>query len=930
APDIAVEPDSIAFASTFVGSARLDTVEVSNAGTDLLSVTAVTSNSTHFHVPGAAFDLAPGASRLLTVTFAPTAPGALGGTISILSNDHDHPAAIVDVRGDALVPPDIDVTPDSLVADLFTGDTTQATLRLRNTGGSDLTFNLQSLNAPLGIASLAALEAALPPVGAAWAGGSHVIDPLTRTGDPPVVRASVSGANTLLLTTTDVYYSVERALAELGVTYDYVFTSRFASVSFAPYQTIVVSMDGGDPGFADVQALANAAAAGKHLILIGGTSYPQYYDALQTYLLHHTNLQGWTTSAAPHLVVTDPLDPLAAGLPSPSTFVNSAASFYMLRVADADAGVVARNGDGHPALLHKNIGPGSLVYFIDSPFSPYWSYSDDYAVMRRVVENALAWSGSSWLSFHPNAGTVPAGGQLDVVARFDASGLFGGDYRAAIHVRSNDPDEPDVTRPAHLRVTGRPDIAVTPDSLAFGGLFIGTSRTDTVHVQNEGTDVLHVSSVVTGAPFSAPPGGFDLAPGDSRDLLVTFSPATNAPFAGTVSISSDDFDEPTMLVHLSGEGLIPPDIGASPDTLFADLFTGDTTARVVTVRNDGGSDLSFQFVAKKLLATGPAPGAPVPVPEALRGPTPNLLSPQAGTPVVNGSYTGTQLSFGISDRGEVMPFQSPPASEHLAWGSFLAGYTVAYQVAGIDHLRFSVYASRFNVTPFSYQELENSSTRAVVEVVTHTGDGILGIRRRFTFVKDRRYVTVATRLANLTGQTLDNVVFKEDADWDVDGSFYTTWNYDTERHLAYSSSAHYVGIASEQVPSLMDVYGWNDYDRRVTTVDFPVGPVVGFDGLEVLHFDLGALHLGEARDVTVAYGAGNTLAELQGAMDEAVGGPTWLSFSPREGVVHAGSQLDVRARFDATGLIGGDYVAAVHVTSNDPDEPDVHIGAALH
>ena len=930
APDIAVDPDSLGFPTTFVGSARLDTVEVSNVGTDLLSVSAVTSSSGHFLVPGAGFDLAPGASRLLPVSFAPTAPGALGGTLTILSNDHDRPAAIVDLHGMALIPPDIDVTPDSLVADLFTGDTTQATITLRNTGGSDLTFNLQSLNAALGAASLAALEAALPPAGATWAGGSHAIGPLTRAGDPAVVRASVAGASTLLLTTTDVSTSVERALAELGVAYDYAFTSRFASIPFAPYQTIVVSMDGGDPGVADVQALANAAAAGKHLVLVGGTSYPPYYDGLQGFLLHHTNQQGWTTSAPPHLVVTEPLDPLAAGLPSPTTFVNSPASFYMLRVSDPDAGVVALNGDGRPALLHKNIGSGSLVYFIDSPFSPYWSAAPDFAVLRKVMENALAWSGSSWLSFQPPAGTVPAGGQLDVVARFDAAGLFGGDYRAVVHVRSNDPDEPDETLAAHLHVTGRPDIAVTPDSLAFGSLFIGLSRTDTMHVSNPGTDVLHVSSVATGAPFGAPAGAFDLAPGGSRDLLVSFTPTTEGSFAGAVTISSDDFDEPTRTVHLFAQGLIPPDIAVAPDSLFADLFTGDTTERVVTVRNDGGSDLSFKFVAKNVLAAGLPPGARVPVPEALRGPTPNTLAPQAGAPVVKGSYTGSQLAFGLSDLGEVMPFQSPLGSEHLAWGTFLAGYTVAYRVAGIDHVGFTVSATRFNVIPFSYQEIENSPTRAVVEVVTHTGDGILGIRRRFTFLKDRRYVTVATRLENLTSQTLDDVVFKEEADWDADGNFYTTWNYDTGRHLVYTSSAHYVGIASEQVPSQMDLYGWNDYDRRFTTVDFTTGPVLNFDGLEVLHFELGAVHLGESRDVTVAYGAGNTLADLQSAMDEAVGGPPWLSFSPADGVVHAGGQLAVRARFDASGLIGGNYAAAVHVTSNDPDEPDVPIGAALH
>ena len=153
APDIAVEPESLAFATTFVGSARLDTVEVSNIGTDVLSVSSVTSSSGHFQVPGAAFDLAPGASRLLAVTFAPTSAGAHGGTLTIQSNDHDRPAATVDLRGDALIAPDIEVSPDSLFADLFTGDTSRTTLTLRNVGGSDLTFEIAAASQPAAAAS---------------------------------------------------------------------------------------------------------------------------------------------------------------------------------------------------------------------------------------------------------------------------------------------------------------------------------------------------------------------------------------------------------------------------------------------------------------------------------------------------------------------------------------------------------------------------------------------------------------------------------------------------------------------------------------------------------------------------------------------------------------------------------------------------------
>jgi subtilisin family serine protease len=934
APDIAVAPDSLAFDTLFVGVAKTDTVVVTNQGTDVLSVTSVTASPGHFLVPGDPFTLAPGDHRILGVTFAPTSAGSITGTLSIQSNDHDQPVATVSLRGEALVAPDILVSPDSLVADLFSGDTSQTTVTVRNRGGSNLIFQVVSQFSPdSGAANTtAALAALLPSANALPApGGSHASEPLTRTGERPVVRAAASGATTLLITTADVSQSVERALVELGQPYDYVFTSSFAAVPLAPYHTIIVAMDGGDPSVADVQALAVAAASGKSLIVLGGTSAPSYYDGLQTYLLHHTGQIGWTISNIPHLTVTAPLDPLANALPSPNNYSNASAAFYMLRALDADAEIVAVNGDGHPALLHKGIGSGSLVYFMNSPYSSYWGATRDYVILRQVVQNALAWSGSSWLSFVPSRGTVVAGAQLDLQARFDARHLLGGDYRATVHVRSNDPDQPDLTRPAHLHVTGAPDIAVTPDSLAFGSLFVGASRTDTVTVNNVGTDVLHVTQVlVNPAHFQEPVTAFDVAAGAKRKLVVTFAPTAPGVFDGTLVVVSDDHDEPSVTVHLAGTALVAPDIAVTPDHLAADLLAGEQADRPLTILNTGGSDLAFHLGSRSSTAASPAPGTPAAIGDSLRGPTRNTTNPHAGAPVVQAIYTGAQLSFGISDLGEVMPFQYPVGNEHLARGSFIAGYTVAYEAGGVDRLAFSVYDIRSNVTPFSYRELENSATRAVVEVVTHTGDGLLAIRRLFTFVKDQKFVTVESRLENLSGASMTRVVFKEDADWDADGQYSNTWDYDRDRHLVYASLTHFVGIASEQAPDLMDIYGWNDYSGRNTFVDIPSGPVFNYDGLEVLHFELGTLAPAQTADVRVAYGAGNTLAELQSIMDVAVGSLPWLTLTPNQGTVPAGGQLVVNAHFNSAGLLGGVYPGTIQVLSNDPDESPLDVPVSMH
>src|SRR5439155_15961197 len=116
---------------------------------------------------------------------------------------------------------------------------------------------------------------------------------------------------------------------------------------------------------------------------------------------------------------------------------------------------------------------------------------------------------------------------------------------------------------------------VSPDTLAFQQVFLGATRVDSVRVVNAGTDDLHISSVTADlAVFTVPGAAFALAPGEFRWLPVRFAPAAPVVSNGTLTIFSDDHDEPALTVRLAGEGLVPPDISASPSLLAADLITG--------------------------------------------------------------------------------------------------------------------------------------------------------------------------------------------------------------------------------------------------------------------------------------------------------------------------------------------------------------------
>ncbi|MEM6325603.1 MAG: choice-of-anchor D domain-containing protein [Bacteroidota bacterium] len=154
----------------------------------------------------------------------------------------------------------------------------------------------------------------------------------------------------------------------------------------------------------------------------------------------------------------------------------------------------------------------------------------------------------------------------------------------------------------NLRIFGdvliatEPEIEVGPSMVDFGMVEVGTSAQQMVTITNEGDGILQIGEIdVTGDGFSfvgTPPSS--VAPGASEMVTVQFAPMAAGPAMGTLSIASNDADEPTVNVSLSGTGQTPaaPEIDVTPLTLdFGGVDVGSTADLMVTVSNAGDADL---------------------------------------------------------------------------------------------------------------------------------------------------------------------------------------------------------------------------------------------------------------------------------------------------------------------------------------------------
>jgi len=106
---------------------------------------------------------------------------------------------------------------------------------------------------------------------------------------------------------------------------------------------------------------------------------------------------------------------------------------------------------------------------------------------------------------------------------------------------------------------GIPNINVSPLSLAFGSQLVGTGSAQlSTAISNTGSGDLHVGLSFGGAnpaDFLVDSSILTITPGNSAPVQVTFTPLAIGARSATLIVSSDDPDEPTINVSLSGTGI---------------------------------------------------------------------------------------------------------------------------------------------------------------------------------------------------------------------------------------------------------------------------------------------------------------------------------------------------------------------------------------
>jgi hypothetical protein len=936
-PNIALSIDTLNFDTVFVGYP--DTLEflINNTGKDTLLVTNITSVNADYSINTTNFNVPPSESQMVMVIFSPISEGVSAGNLTIESNDLDEPSTTVFVHGEGLNPPDISISPDSLSDSLFTGEMSIHTLKIYNTGESDLNFDISMMdlakatkppNISFKITDFRSIKKTIPEENSGT-GNEFEAEFSKRVyeSSAPVLALE----HILVMERGPGLYYYDIALDSLGLprtlvtSWDELHTEL---ISGTPWELVIVNSYGNSPSEEILDLLDDYQASGGLLIYADWALYLYPSHPLLTslgisFVSDLTTPLNFYAVSTGHVLFNNPNDIDSLYWTDDQYYrdveiveVLPGASQLAYLEGYPDNGAIVLNAEGNCLFNAFQ----SMNFNTDDD-------GDGELDIVELIENEITFLSMSWLSVDPISGTIPSADSVLVEVTFDANNLYGGDYFADIIITSNDPDEPELVVPAHLHVTGVPDISVSENTLFYGTVFIGYSTTDTLIVANEGTDLLTVNDISSNnSDFTVDVTNFTLNPREAQNIVVTLTPSSLGTITGTLTISCDDPDEPTIDITLRGRCLEPPDISASPDSFSDNLFTGERSTHNLTIYNTGLSELIFDILIEEV------------------GATERVLSQNTIITPEGENIRNMGLEKSIS--GEIAPANQSNRPVRLYKSSKKRGMQ-NIAILGSDASENNLYiddVAQYLINSGRFTSITTINgylfTPSLTDLQAFDAVGVFGWNVWYD----------ANAIGNVLADYIDGggnvfIAFAANGSrggWLVEGRF-NTENYWLISPYSYDGGTSYLmGTVFEVDHPIMTGVNTLTSGSKLNN-----GAPVSAEATLLAEFldgtPLAAISkTGESRRIDISFPfftsavsewGINTTSDAKLFITNAfdwVTGPPWLSGNPTSDTIPPGDSVNVEITFDANGLYAGDYFLDITIASNDPDEPELVIPAHLN
>jgi Abnormal spindle-like microcephaly-assoc'd, ASPM-SPD-2-Hydin len=547
-------PTNFSFGNIQVGTSKSLSGTLTNSGGSSLTISAASASGPGFSVSGLSLPLTlnAGQSTSFTVSFAPTAGGAVSGNVSITSTASN---LSIPLSGTGVTQGALTANPNSLAFGSVTvGSNSSLSETLTNTGGTSLTisaasasgtgFSMSGLTLPvtLNAGQSASFTVTFAPTASGTVSGSVSV---TSNGGNPNLSIALTGTGVAQGALTPNPSSLAFGSVTVG-------TSKSLSET--------LTNTGGSS-----LTISAASASGTGLSL-SGLTLPVTLNAGQS--------TAFTVTFAP----------TTGGAVSGNVSITSTAS--NLSIPLSGTGVTQGTLTPNPTSL----GFGSVTVGSSSSVSETLTNTGGTSL-------TISAASASGTGFSISGLTLPvtlnAGQSTSFTVTFAPAS--GGAASGSVSITSNG-SNPNLS--ISLSGTGVTQGTLTPNptSLAFGSVTTGTSQSLSETLTNTGGSSLTISGASasgTGFSLSGLTLPVTLNAGQSTSVTVSFAPTASGTVSGNVSITSNG-GNPNVSIPLSGTGVTPGTLSPNPSSLaFGSVQVGNSTNLSETMTNTGGSPVTI-------------------------------------------------------------------------------------------------------------------------------------------------------------------------------------------------------------------------------------------------------------------------------------------------------------------------------------------------
>jgi Abnormal spindle-like microcephaly-assoc'd, ASPM-SPD-2-Hydin/Protein of unknown function (DUF1573) len=286
----------------------------------------------------------------------------------------------------------------------------------------------------------------------------------------------------------------------------------------------------------------------------------------------------------------------------------------------------------------------------------------------------------------PMALAVGQTGTLTVAVNPTSAGAMAG----TLTVQGDGGSAPAVINLSAMAVSSQAQISVNPTAINFGTVSNGLKVTSNLVLSNNGATSLTISMLtLTGSDYtiSGLTTPTTVAPGQSAQAVVAFSPTVAGSAPGSLTITSSDPNNPTVTVALNGAGTSATtgELSTSPGSLtFGTVATGTSVNQQVVLTNTGNAAVNISAVT--VVGTGLTVSG-VPASTALN-PSESIRLIASFAPAAAGNISGSiliasnaansPLTIPVSATGAQAGLTISPASYNF--GSVVDGQTMSQTI----------------------------------------------------------------------------------------------------------------------------------------------------------------------------------------------------------------------------------------------------------